>query len=218
METIRVVLAEDHTIVRQGLRSILEQQPGIEVIAEAENGREAVQIAEQLKPDLVLMDFSMPELNGLEATRQIKQRVPEVKVLILTRHANQEYVKSILGAGASGYLIKKSAADELVLAIQSVYKGNSFLDPSISKMVIEGYLHQAEGETQDQGLKITPRQREVLQLIAEGHPNREIASILHISVKTVDNHRANLMGKLGLSSTADLIQYAIRQGIISLDD
>ncbi len=218
METIRVVLAEDHTIVRQGLRSILEQQPGIEVIAEAENGREAVQIAEQLKPDLVLMDFSMPELNGLEATRQIKQRVPEVKVLILTRHANQEYVKSILGAGASGYLIKKSAADELVLAIQSVYKGNSFLDPSISKMVIEGYLHPAEGETQDQGLKITPRQREVLQLIAEGHPNREIASILHISVKTVDNHRANLMGKLGLSSTADLIQYAIRQGIISLDD
>jgi len=209
-------LAEDHTVVRQGLRSILEQQAGINVIAEAENGREAVQIAEKLKPDLVLMDFSMPELNGLEATRQIKQRVPEVKVLILTRHANQEYVKSILRAGASGYLIKKSAADELVLAIQSVCCGDSFLDSSISKMVIEGFLHRSEGETLE--VKITPRQREVLQLIAEGHPNREIASILHISVKTVDNHRANLMGKLGLNSNADLIQYAIRKGIISLDD
>lgn len=215
---IRVVLAEDHTIVRQGLRSILEQQPGIEVIAEAENGREAVRIAEQLKPDVVVMDFSMPELNGLEATRQIKQRVPEVKVLILTRHTNREYVKSILRAGASGYMIKKSAADELILAIQSVYRGDSFLDPSISRIVIDGYLHPSEGENQAQELIITPRQREVLQLIAEGHPNREISSILHISVKTVDNHRANLMDKLGLNSTTELIKYAIRVGIISLDD
>ena len=215
---IKVVLAEDHTIVRQGLRSILEQQPGIKVIAEAENGREAVCIAEQLKPDVVVMDFSMPELNGLEATRQIKQRVPEVKVLILTRHANQEYVKSILRAGASGYMIKKSAADELILAIQSVYRGDSFLDPSISRIVIDGYLHPSGGETHAQELIITPRQREVLQLLAEGHPNREISSILHISVKTVDNHRANLMDKLGLNSTTELIKYAIRVGIISLDD
>ena len=216
METIKVVLAEDHTIVRQGLRSLLEQQAGIEVIAEAENGRDAVHIAEQLKPDVMLMDFSMPDLNGLEATRQIKQRVPDVKVLILTRHANQEYIKSILRAGASGYLIKKSAVDELINAIKAVYQGDSFLDPSISNMIIEGYLHQSDGETEEE--KITPRQREVLQLIAEGHPNREIASNLHISVKTVDNHRANLMGKLDLNSTADLIQYAIRVGIISLDD
>ena len=216
MKTIKVVLAEDHTIVRQGLRSLLEQQAGIEVIAEAENGRQAVQIAEQLKPDLVLMDFSMPELNGLEATRQIKQRVPDVKVLILTRHTNQEYVKSILRAGASGFLIKKSAADELVLAIKSIYQGDSFLDSSISKKVIERYLHQSDRENEE--VKITPRQREVLQLIAEGHPNRDIASTLHISVKTVDNHRANLIQKLGLNSTAGLIQYAIRVGIISLDD
>lgn len=216
MGIIKVVLAEDHTIVRQGLRSILEQQAGIEVIAEAENGRVAVRIAEQMKPDVVVMDFSMPDLNGLEATRQIKQRVPEVKILILTRHANQEYVESILRAGASGYMIKKSAAVELIIAIQSVNRGDYYLDPSISKTVIEGYLGQSEGETQE--IKITPRQREVLQLIAEGHPNREIASLLHISVKTVDNHRANLMGKLDLNSTADLIQYAIRVGIISLDD
>lgn len=216
MKTIKVVLAEDHTIVRQGLRSLLEQQAGIEVIAEAENGRQAVQIAEQLKPDLVLMDFSMPELNGLEATRQIKQRAPDVKVLILTRHTNQEYVKSILRAGASGFLIKKSAADKLVLAIKSIYQGDSFLDSSISKKVIERYLHQSDRENEE--VKITPRQREVLQLIAEGHPNRDIASTLHISVKTVDNHRANLIQKLGLNSTAGLIQYAIRVGIISLDD
>ena len=218
METIRIVLADDHTIVRQGLRSLLEQQAGIEVIAEAENGRQAVRIAEQLKPDVVLMDFSMPDLNGLEATRQIKQRVPDVKILILTRHANREYIESILRAGASGYLIKKSAVDELVNAIQSVYRGDSFLDTSISKMVIEGYLHQSGGEIQVHDIKLTPRQREVLQLIAEGHPIREIASLLHISVKTVDNHRANLMQKLDLHSTADLTQYAIRKGIVSLDD
>jgi len=218
METIRVVLAEDHTIVRQGLRSLLDQQAGIEVVAEAENGRQAVRIAEQLRPDVVLMDFSMPDLNGLEATRQIKQRVPDVKVLILTRHVNKEYIESILRAGASGYLIKKSAVDELVIAIHSVHRGNSFLDPSISTMVIEGYLHPSAGEIQSHDVKLTPRQREVLQLIAEGHPNREIASMLHISVKTVDNHRANLMDKLDLHSTADLTRYAIRKGIISLDE
>ena len=218
METIKVVLAEDHTIVRQGLRSLLDQQAGIEVVAEAENGRQAVNIAEQLQPDVVLMDFSMPDLNGLEATRQIKKRVPDVKVLILTRHANQEYIENILRAGASGYLIKKSAVDELIIAIQSVYRGDSFLDPSISGMVIDGYLHKPAGETQDPDVIITPRQREVLQLIAEGNPNREIASLLHISVKTVDNHRANLMQKLDLHSTADLTQYAIRKGIITLDD
>jgi DNA-binding NarL/FixJ family response regulator len=212
------MLAEDHTIVRQGLRSILEQQAGIEVIAEAENGREAVRIAEQMKPDVVLMDFSMPGLNGLEATRQLKQRIPDVKILILTRHTNQEYIESILRAGASGYLIKKSAADRLIIAIQSVARGDSFLDPSISRMVIEGYLHPSAGETEDHDVKLTPRQREVLQLIVEGHPNREIASTLHISVKTVENHRANLMQKLDLHSTADLTQYAIRKGIVSLDD
>lgn len=216
MEKIRVVLAEDHTIVRKGLRSLLEQQPGIEVIAEAADGREAVNAAETLKPDVLLMDFSMPGLNGLEATRQIKRRVPDTKILILTRHANKEYVEAILKAGASGYLLKKTAVDELILAIQAVNRGDFFIDSSVSKNVINGYLSRLPDEVQEQ--KITPRQREVLQLIAEGRPNREIASTLHISVKTVDNHRANLMQKLEINSTADLIQYAIRSGIISLDD
>ena len=218
MKIIKIVLADDHTIVRQGLRSILEQQAGINVVAEAANGREAVRLTEQLKPDVVVMDFSMPDLNGLEATRQIKQRVPETKVLILTRHANQEYVKSILSAGASGYLVKKSAAEELVIAIQAVHRGDSYLDPSISTSIIKEYLDPIAGESKTLEIKLTSRQREVLQLIAEGHPNREIASRLNISVKTVENHRANIMKSLDLHSTADLTQYAIRKGIISLDD
>ena len=218
MKIIKIVLADDHTIVRQGLRSILEQQAGINVVAEAANGREAVRLTEQLKPDVVVMDFGMPDLNGLEATRQIMQRVPDTRVLILTRHADQEYVKSILKAGASGYLVKKSAVEELVIAIQAVQRGDSYLDPSISTSIIKEYLDPIAGESKTLEIKLTSRQYEVLQLIAEGHPNREIASRLNISVKTVENHRANIMKSLDLHSTADLIQYAIRKGIISLDD
>ncbi len=216
MAIIRIVLAEDHTIVRKGLRLLVEQQSGIEVIAEAADGREAVAAAEKFKPDVVVMDFSMPGLNGLEASRQIKQRAPNTKILILSRHGNKEYIKSILSAGASGYLIKKSAADELIQAIQTVQRGDTFLDPSISEDFIEEYLVQpsdAPGEA-----KITPRQTEVLQLIAEGKPNREIAATLHISVKTVENHRSNLMQILDLHNSSELIQYAIRKGMISLDE
>ncbi len=209
-------MAEDHIIVRQGLHSILEKHPGIEVVAEAGDGREAVSAAEALNPDVVLMDFSMPGLNGLEATRQIKQRVPNTKILILTRHANKEYIGSLFKVGATGYLLKKSAADELVLAIESVYRGDTFLDPSISEQVTLDDLYDPKMESRQEIL--TSRQSEVLQLIAEGHPNRKIASILNISVKTVENHRTNLMQILGLNNTAELIHYAIRHGIISLDD
>lgn len=216
MGIIKVVLAEDHIIVREGLRSILEKHPGIEVIAEAGDGREAVSAAETLKPDVIIMDFSMPGLNGLEATRQIKQRVPNTKILILTRHANREYIKSLLSVGATGYLLKKSAANELVIAIESVNRGDIYLDPGIAELdTIDDLPTSKMKSWQD---RLTSRQSEVLQLIAEGHPNRKIASTLHISVKTVENHRSNLMQILGLSSTAELIQYAIRQGIISLDD
>ena len=215
MKKIRVLLAEDHIIVRQGLRSILEKYPGIEVIAEAGDGREAVSAAERIKPDVILMDFSMPGLNGLEATRQIKQRVPNIKILLLTRHANLEYIESLFKAGANGYLLKKSAVDELVLAIESVYRGDTYLDPSISKQVTVDDLHDSKMESRKE--RLPSRQSEVLQLIAEGHPNRKIASILNISVKTVENHRTNLMHILGLNSTAELIQHAIRHGIISLD-
>ena len=218
MNKIRVLLAEDHTIVRKGLRSLLDGEAGIEVIGEAEDGREAVEKVGQLLPDVVLMDITMPSLNGLEATRQIKKRFPEVKVVILTMHANEEYIFQILRAGASGYLVKQAAPTELLSAIQAAYQGESFLSPSISRKVIEEYIQQAEATAEkDSYDQLTDREREVLQLIAEGHPNREIADLLHISVKTVETHRANLMDKLDVHSTAELTQYAIRKGVISTD-
>jgi len=216
MNKIRVLLAEDHTIVRKGLRSLLDGEVGMEVIGEAEDGREAIQMTQQLLPDVVLMDISMPELNGLEATRQIKERFPEVKVLVLTRHADEELVLQILRAGASGYVVKKAAPAELILAIQAVYRGDSFLSPSISRHVIEEYIRKADAMEENSYDRLTDREREVLQLIAEGHPNREIAELLHISVKTVENHRASLMDKLHIYSTAELTRYAIRKGVISL--
>ena len=217
MKNITVLLAEDHTIVRKGLCAILSDESDIEVVAEAVDGREAVRLTEQLQPDVVVMDFSMPGLNGLEATRQIKQIISAVKVLILTRHTNKEYIYNILQAGASGYLVKKSAPEELIAAIRAVERGDSYLDPSISAMVINGYMQWAGSEIQKPDHFITPREREVLQLIAEGRSNQEIAEVLHISIKTVDNHRTNLMDKLGIHSTAELTQYAVRTGMINLD-
>jgi len=218
MNKIKVLLAEDHTIVRKGLRSLLDEETNIEVIGEAQDGREAIQKAQQLHPDIVLMDITMPRLNGLEATRQIKKRSPQVKVLALTMHANEEYIFQILQAGASGYVLKQAVVTELVSAIQAVHRGDSFLSPSISKKIIEEYIRQAQPLAEkDDYAKLTNREREILQLIAEGHSNRRIAQLLHISVKTVETHRANLMEKLDLHSTAELTRYAIRKGLISLD-
>ncbi len=218
MSRIKILLAEDHTIVRQGLRSLLEQNSCMEVIGEAEDGKEAVQKAENLKPDIVLMDVSMPLLNGIEATRRIKKHWPEIKVLILTMHTTEEYIFQILRAGASGYIVKKAAHQELITAIQAVHKGDKFLSPSISKKVIEEYILKA-GETieQDSFERLTARERETLQLISEGKSNREIAELLFLSVKTVETHKANVMEKLELRTKADLIKYALRKGIISLE-
>lgn len=188
------------------------------MIGEAEDGREAVQKAQQLSPDIVVMDIAMPGLNGPEATRQIRKRFPEVKVLVLTMHTNEEYVLELLRAGASGYLVKQTAPRELVSAIHAVYRGDSFLSPSISKKVVEGYIRQAEAmAAQNSYDKLTEREREVLQLIAEGHSNREIGELLHISVKTVETHRAHLMDKLDIHTIAELTQYAIRKGVIGLE-
>jgi DNA-binding NarL/FixJ family response regulator len=218
MSKIRVLLAEDHTIVRKGLRSLLDDEAGIEVIGEAQDGREAVEKVQQLLPDVVLMDITMPALSGLEATRQIKKRFPEVQVLILTMHATEEYIFQILRAGASGYVVKQAAPNELISAIQAVYRGESFLSPSISKKIIEEYIRQAEAMAErDSYDQLTTREREVLQLIAEGHSTREIAELLHISTKTVETHRAHLMDKLDTYSTAELTQYAIRKGVIRAD-
>jgi len=218
MARIRVLLAEDHTIVRKGLRSLLDDEADIQVIGEAEDGRQAVEEVERLLPDVVLMDITMPGLNGLEAARRIKKRFPEVKVLVLTMHSNEEYIFQVLRAGASGYLVKQAAPAELVWAIQAIHRGDSFLSPSISRKVIEDYTRRAEAtEVRDSFDRLTGREREILQLIAEGHTNREIAELLHLSAKTVETHRAHLMGKLDIHNVAELTQYAIRRGVIAPD-
>jgi two-component system response regulator NreC len=218
MTKIRVLLAEDHTIVRKGIRSLLDDQQNIEVVGEAGDGREAIEKVEQLLPDIVLMDNTMPILNGLEATRQIKKRFPEIKVLILTMHTNEEYVFQFLRVGASGYLVKQAAPTELLSAIEAVYHGNAFLSPSISKKIIDEFVKQTDpGTPQDSYETLTDREREVLQLLAEGFAGKEIADQLHISIKTVGVHRINLMHKLNLHSQTELTKYAIRKGIITLD-
>ncbi len=218
MSNIRVLLAEDHTIVRKGLRSLLDEEPAIEVVGEAENGRDAVSQAEALQPDIVVMDHTMPLLNGLEATRQIGKLLPQTKVLILTMHTNQEYVFQYLQAGAAGYLVKQTAPTELITAIQAVSRGDSFLSPAITKPVIEEFIRTggAAGKV-DSDDSLTEREREVLQLVAEGFTNQAIAQQLQISVKTVGVHRLNLMQKLDLHNLADLTKYAIRTGMIGLD-
>ncbi len=219
MKKIKVLLAEDHTIVRKGIRSLLDDDKDIEVVDEAEDGREAIEKAEKLQPDVVVMDITMPGLNGLEATRQIKKHFPEIKVLILSMHANEEYIFQTLRAGASGYLIKKAAPRDLILAIQAAKRGESFLSPSISRTVIEEYIKKAEKTNEEEGPfeRLTDREREVLQLIAEGYSNREIADKLYISTKTVETHRSHLMEKLNINNVADLTKYAIRKGLISLE-
>lgn len=219
MSPIKVLLADDHTIVRKGIRSLLDDEANIEVIGEAEDGREALEKVEALSPDVVLMDSTMPALNGLEATRQIKKRFPLVKVLVLTMHTNEVYIYQFLKAGASGYLVKQTAPQELVMAIQAVYQGGSFLSPSISKTVIDEYIRQADSDGTDDAYEtLTTREREVLQLLAEGLSNREIADKLVISLKTVGVHRLNLMNKLDIDHVTALTKYAIRRGIISLDE
>jgi DNA-binding NarL/FixJ family response regulator len=183
---IKVLLAEDHTIVRKGIRSLLDEETNIEVVGEAENGRDAIAKTEELLPDVVLMDYTMPILNGLEATRQIKKRFPDVKIVILTMHADEEYIFQFLQAGASGYLVKQTALKVQVSAIQAVYQGESYLSPSVSRVVIEEFLRQTLSEQpEDSYEKLTDREREVFQLIAEGSASKGIADQLHISLRTL---------------------------------
>ncbi|MCR4291090.1 MAG: response regulator transcription factor [Candidatus Scalindua sp.] len=218
MSKIRVLLADDHTIVRQGLRALLDSHEDIEVVGEAENGRQAFEKTEQLIPDIVVLDITMPNLNGIEAMRQIKKLNQEVKVIVLTVHDNEEYVHQVLQAGASGYLLKESAVSDLVSAINAIKKGDIFLSPAISTVVVNDYIRHAEEglEDFDSLVQLTGREREVLQLIAEGHTNREVARLLKLSVKTVDVHRAHIKEKLQIHDTAGLIKYAIKKGLINL--
>ena len=216
MDKIRILLADDHTILRSGIRALLENEPGLSVIGEAEDGRAAVSMACKLKPDVVLMDIAMPLLNGLEATRQIKIQCPDVKVLVLSMHDNEEYIRQALEAGAMGYILKDAAPGELIGAIRSVYRGEAVLSPAVTRLVIEDYLRWGGTRPQDVTDSLSPREREVLQLIAEGYTNKQIAEILSISIKTVQAHRNNLMQKLDLHDRGELIKYAIQKKIIEI--
>jgi DNA-binding NarL/FixJ family response regulator len=213
---IRTLIADDHTLLRNGICALLEDEPDIMIVGEASDGREAVRLAGQLKPNVVLMDIAMPLLNGLEATRQIKHEHPEISVLVLTMYDNEEYFREMLEVGASGYIIKRAAASELVTAIRAVYNGEAVLSPAITRFLLEDYLNHDIRSEKDDPNALSSREREVLQLIAEGRTSREIAEILNLSVKTVQSHRTSLMQKLDLHDRGDLIKYAIQKRIIEL--
>jgi DNA-binding NarL/FixJ family response regulator len=216
---IRILIADDHTIVRQGLKKLLEEEQGMEVVGEAVDGRDAVAKAMDLMPDIVLMDLSMPGLHGLEAARQISKRLPKTRVLILSMHKNEAYVLQSLQAGATGYILKDSASEEVATAIRSVNRGDSYLSPSISRVVIEDYLRlSTPGASGAKSLydTLTVREREIFQLLAEGLKNQEISERLHVSVKTVETHRAHIMEKLNLNNIAELVKYSIEIGIVQL--
>ncbi len=215
--SIKILLADDHRITRQGLRSLLEKEPDMEVVAEAEEGRTTVRLACELLPDVVVMDVSMPDLNGMEATRQILAELPNVKVIALSMHSDNLFVSEMLKSGASGYLLKDCAFEELARAIHVVVDGKTYLSPAISGVVVDEYLHHLT-KTESPGSKVlTDREREVLQLIAEGNSTKQVALKLHISVKTVETHRRQIMSKLNIHTIAELTKYAIRQGLTSLD-
>lgn len=215
--TIRLVLIDDHRLMREGLRSLLEAQGGFEVVAEADNGRDGVRQTRALKPDVVVMDLGMKELNGVEATRQICAELPRVPVVVLSTYAHEDYVLNALEAGASAYVLKISAHEELVDAIESVARGNRFLSPEITGVVVDAGVQGARISRDPGSPRLTGREQEVLQLVAEGRTSGEIAKRLYLSARTVDQHRRRIMEKLDLHSVAELTQYAVRQGIISLD-
>ncbi len=216
MNRVRVLLADDHHLVRSGLRALLQSLPGVEVVAECGDGREAVVLAQQKTPNIALLDIAMPGLNGLDACAQIVAAVTGTRVIMLSMHADAEYVCQALRSGASGYLVKNAAPEELGLALQAVMRGETWLSSSISRQVIDGYLQQ-RGESTSPLAQLTPRQREILQLVAEGKSTKQIAAALAVSIKTVETHRAQLMGRLEIHDVAGLVRLAIRHGLVRLD-
>ena len=217
MMAIRVLLVDDHTIFREGVRALLSGYDDIEVVGEAADGREAINKVNQLRPDVVLMDIAMPGLGGLEATLELRKLQPESRVLILTQYDNREYVFPILKAGAAGYVLKHAAATDLVSAIRAVYAGGSFLHPAVAKTVLDRYLTQQQ-PSEDPYESLSDRETQVLRLVAEGRTNREIAELLMLSIKTVMGHRANMMEKLGIHNRTELVKYAIRHGLIQVTE
>ena len=215
MEKIRVFLVDDHTVVRQGLRRILESDDEIEIVGEAGDGRTALELVQKLRPHVVVMDVAMPELNGIEATRQILKRVEGAKVLVLSMHGDDVYVRQALKAGARGYLLKDSEDLDLIKAVKAIRGGGSFFSPPVSKVVLSGYLgDKIDGDAEDSVARLTDREREVLQLIAEGKTNKEVAHALSVSVNTVETHRKHIMEKLDLHNTADIVRFAVRKKIV----
>ena len=210
MKRIRILLADDHAVVRQGFKMILDAQADMEIVGEAANGRQAVDLAEQLRPDVVVMDGSMPELNGIEATRRLASSLPRARVVALSMHKDSVYVREILRAGARGYLLKDSGAADLVAAIRAVASGESYLSPAVSNAVLDDYRRHATNPID----LLTSREREVLQMLAEGKTNKEIAGVLNLSVYTVDAHRGRIMEKLNLHSIGELVRFAVRNGLI----
>ncbi len=212
-EQIRILIADDHAIVRSGVRALLEAEPDITVVGEAEDGAQAIALTEALQPDVVLMDIAMPEVDGLEATSQIKARWSEVQVLVLTMHRSEAYFFEMLKKGASGYILKAAQTSALIEAVRVVARGEVFLYPSLAQKLVRDYLNLAGG-TSVVDPQLSPRENEILQLLIEGHTNKEIAEKLVVSLSTVHSHRNNLMQKLGLSSRSELIQYARRRGML----
>jgi two-component system response regulator NreC len=214
--SVRIILAEDHRITREGLVNLLKERSDMEVVGEAENGREAVKLASELSPDLVIMDVTMPDLNGIDATRIITSGSNNTKVIALSMYSDKQFVQGMIQAGASGYLLKDCAFEELVSAIQAVIQGDTYLSPGIAGIVVRDYLNKLTTDRSSADTVLTTREREVLQLIAEGNSTKEIASRLSVSVKTVETHRRQIMEKLGIFSIAELTKYAIREGLTSL--
>jgi DNA-binding NarL/FixJ family response regulator len=211
---IRILLADDHDVVRRGLSALLLTRPDWQVAGEASNGREAVSLAIKLRPNVAILDLSMPELNGLEATRQIRKEVPETEVLIFSMYESEQHVRDLLAAGARGYVLKSDADTHLLAAIESVARHKPFFTSDVAERVLEGYLKLSAADSSSAGI-LTPREREIVQLLAEARSNKEVSTILGISVKTVETHRASIMRKLGISSIVDLVHYAIRNGLVS---
>ncbi len=216
MRKIRILLADDHKLMRSGLRVLLEQQAGLTVVAEASDGREAVALVPSHKPDVLVMDIGMPNLNGIEAATQITQSHPEISIVMLSMHSDESYVLRALKAGAKGYLLKDSAEADLIRAVHSVAEGKSFFSPAVSKVLLDDYVRKLKRSgTDDPYDLLTPREREILQLVAEGKSNKDVAQMLNLSVYTVETHRSNIMEKLNLHGVPELILYAVRRGIIS---
>jgi DNA-binding NarL/FixJ family response regulator len=215
--SIKILLADDHRIFRESLSSLLDQQTDIEIIAQANNGQTAVELAKELLPDVVIMDIGMPDLNGIEATRQILSKGSQIKVIALSMYSDRKFVAEMLKAGARGYLLKDSAAEELIQAIRTVIDEGTYLPPSLTDLVIENYVRNPTKADKSVFSALTPREREVLQLMAEGKSTKQIGGNLHISIKTVETHRLNIMEKLDIHSVAELTKYAVREGLTSLE-